>query len=83
MINSKTKTRGQTSAIELVLIIPVIIAAVIVFILLVPNYSYTAGSEVNTYQLNAMAQSLLQYIITNPGNPLNWGLANKPSNPSD
>jgi len=78
MINSKTKTRGQTSAIELVLIIPVIIAAVIVFILLVPNYSYTAGSEVNTYQLNAMAQSLLQYIITNPGNPLNWGLANKP-----
>jgi hypothetical protein len=78
MINSKTKTRGQTSAIELVLIIPVIIAAIIVFILLVPNYSYTAGSEVNTFQLNAMAQSLLQYIITNPGNPLNWGLANKP-----
>jgi len=75
MINSKTKTRGQTSAIELVLIIPVIIAAVIVFILLVPNYSYTAGSEVNTFTLNAMAQSLLEYIITSPGNPPNWGLA--------
>jgi hypothetical protein len=75
MINSKTTTRGQTSAIELVLIIPVIIAAIIVFTLLVPNYTYTAGSEVNTYQLNAMAQSLLQYIITNPGNPPNWGLA--------
>jgi len=74
MINSKTKTKGQTSAIELVLIIPVIVAAIIVFILLVPNYSYTAGSEVNTYQLNAMAQSLLEYIITNPGNPPNWGL---------
>jgi hypothetical protein len=79
MINSKTTIRGQSSAIELVLIIPVIIAAIIVFILLVPNYSYTAGSEVNTFQLNAMAQSLLQYIITNPGNPPNWGLANKPS----
>jgi len=74
MINSKTTIRGQSSAIELVLIIPVIIAAIIVFTLLVPNYSYTAGSEVNTYQLNAMAQSLLQYIITNPGNPPNWGL---------
>jgi hypothetical protein len=79
MINSKTTTKGQSSAIELVLIIPVIIAAIIVFILLVPNYSYSAGSEVNTFQLNAMAQSLLQYIITNPGNPQNWGLANKPS----
>jgi len=74
MINSEITTRGQSSAIELVLIIPVIIAAIIVLILLVPNYSYTAGSEVNTYQLNAMAQSLLQYIITNPGNPPNWGL---------
>jgi len=74
MINSKTTIKGQSSAIELVLIIPVIIAAIIVFTLLVPNYSYTAGSEVNTYQLNAMAQSLLQYIITNPGNPPNWGL---------
>jgi len=79
MINSKTTIRGQTSAIELVLIIPVIIAAVIVFILLVPNYSYTAGSEVNTFTLNAMAQSLLEYIITNPGNPPNWGLATQPS----
>ena len=79
MINSKTTTKGQTSAIELVLIIPVIIAAIIVFILLVPNYSYTAGSEVNTFQLNAMAQSLLEYIITNPGNPPNWGLATQPS----
>jgi len=49
MINSKTTIRGQSSAIELVLIIPVIIAAIIVFILLVPNYSYTAGSEVNTF----------------------------------
>jgi hypothetical protein len=74
MINSKTTIRGQSSAIELVLIIPVIIAAIIVFILLVPNYSYSAGSEVNTFQLNAMAQSLLEYIITNPGNPPNWGL---------
>jgi len=78
MINSKTTIRGQSSAIELVLIIPVIMAAIIVFILLVPNYSYSAGSEVNTFQLNAMAQSLLEYIITNPGNPPNWGLANKP-----
>jgi hypothetical protein len=69
-----SNNKGQTSAIELVLIIPVIIAAIIVFILLVPNYSYTAGSEVNTFQLNAMAQSLLEYIITNPGNPPNWGL---------
>ena len=74
MINSKTTTKGQTSAIELVLIIPVIVAAIIVFILLVPNYSYTAGSEVNTFTLNAMAQSLLEYIITSPGNPPNWGL---------
>ena len=74
MINSKTTIRGQSSAIELVLIIPVIIAAIIVFILLVPNYSYSAGSEVNTFTLNAMAQSLLEYIITNPGNPPNWGL---------
>ena len=74
MINSKTTTKGQSSAIELVLIIPVIIAAIIVFILLVPNYSYSAGSEVNAFQLNAMAQSLLEYIITNPGNPPNWGL---------
>ncbi|KUO79554.1 MAG: hypothetical protein AT718_08465 [Vulcanisaeta sp. JCHS_4] len=74
MINSKTTTKGQSSAIELVLIIPVIITAIIVFILLVPNYSYTAGSEVNTFTLNAMAQSLLEYIITNPGNPPNWGL---------
>jgi hypothetical protein len=78
MINSKTTIRGQSSAIELVLIIPVIIAAIIVFILLVPNYSYSAGSEVNTFQLNAMAQSLLEYIITNPGNPPNWGLAGQP-----
>jgi hypothetical protein len=74
-----SNNKGQTSAIELVLIIPVIIAAIIVFILLVPNYSYTAGSEVNTFQLNAMAQSLLEYIITNPGNPPNWGLATQPS----
>ncbi|WP_243670350.1 hypothetical protein [Vulcanisaeta sp. JCM 16161] len=48
---------------------PVIIAAIIIFVFLVPNYSYSAGSEVDTFQLNAMAQSLLQYIITNPGNP--------------
>jgi len=70
----KARARGQSSAIELVLIIPVIIVAIIVFILLVPNYSYSAGSEVNTFTLNAMAQSLLEYIITNPGNPPNWGL---------
>ncbi|WP_054856166.1 hypothetical protein [Vulcanisaeta sp. JCM 16161] len=53
---------------------PVIIAAIIIFVFLVPNYSYSAGSEVDTFQLNAMAQSLLQYIVTNPGNPPNWGL---------
>ncbi len=52
---------------------PVIIIAAIVFIALIPNYSYSAGSEVNTFQLNAMAQSLLQYIVTSPGNPPNWG----------
>lgn len=74
MINSKTTTKGQTSAIEIAIIIPAIIIAIIVFIALIPNYSYSAGSEVNTFQLNAMAQSLLQYIVTNPGNPPSWGL---------
>ncbi|WP_243678270.1 hypothetical protein [Vulcanisaeta distributa] len=42
---------------------------VILLLLVPPNYSYSAGSEVNAFQLNAMAQSLLQYIVTNPGNP--------------
>ncbi|WP_243674896.1 hypothetical protein [Vulcanisaeta distributa] len=79
MINSKITTKGQTSAIEIAIIIPAIIIAIIVFIALIPNYSYSAGSEVNTFQLNAMAQSLLQYIVTNPpGNPTNWGLKRKP-----
>jgi hypothetical protein len=73
MLNSKL-TRGQSSAVELAIIIPVILIAIIIFIQLTPNYQYTAGSEVNTFQLNAMAQSILQYIITNPGNPPNWGL---------
>ena len=66
--------RGQSSAVEVALIMPVIIIAIVVLLLLAPNYSYTAGSEVNTFQLNAMAQSLLQYIISNPGNPPDWGL---------
>ncbi len=74
MLNSKLSIKGQSSAIELAIIVPVIIIAVILFIVLVPNYSYSAGSEVNTFQLNAMAQALLQYIVTNPGNPPNWGL---------
>ncbi|WP_148224763.1 hypothetical protein [Vulcanisaeta moutnovskia] len=74
MINFKLNTKGQSSAIELAIIIPVIVVAIIIFIFLVPNYSYSAGSEVNAFQLNAMAQSLLQYIVTNSGNPPNWGL---------
>ncbi len=61
------------SAIEAIVIIVAIILAVIVFIRLFPSYLPTAGSEVNALQLNAMAQSLLNYIITNPGNPINWG----------
>ncbi|WP_446752515.1 hypothetical protein [Vulcanisaeta sp. JCM 16161] len=69
MPNPRPGTHGQSSAIEVALIVPVIIAAIIIFVFLVPNYSYSAGSEVDTFQLNAMAQSLLQYIITNPGNP--------------
>ena len=74
MLNSKSRARGQTSAIEVALIMPIIIIAIIIFLTLAPNYSYSAGSEINTFQLNAMAQSLLQYIITNPGNPSDWGL---------
>ncbi len=74
MTNSKAMINGQTSAIEVAIIIPAIIIAIIVFIALIPNYSYSAGSEVNTFQLNAKAQSLLQYIVTSPGNPINWGL---------
>ncbi|GAB6947016.1 hypothetical protein JCM16161A_11460 [Vulcanisaeta sp. JCM 16161] len=74
MLNSKLSARGQSSAIEIAIIIPAIIIAIIIFIALMPSYSYSAGSEVNTFQLNAMAQSLLQYIVTNPGNPPNWGL---------
>ena len=65
---------GQSSAIELVLILSVILASIVIFLLLIPNYSYSAGSEVNMFQLNAMAQSLLQYIVTSPGNPIYWGL---------
>ncbi|MGC9178857.1 MAG: hypothetical protein ACP5GZ_01470 [Vulcanisaeta sp.] len=65
---------GQSSAIELVLILPVVLVSVVIFLLLIPNYSYSAGSEVDVFQLNAMAQALLQYIVTNPGNPPNWGL---------
>lgn len=71
MFNSR---KGQSSAIELVIIIPIIIIGILVLVLLVPNYQYSAGSEVNTFQLNAMAQSLLMYIVTNPGVPINWGL---------
>ena len=74
MLNSKSRARGQTSAVEVALIVPFIIMAIIIFLTLAPNYSYSAGSEVNTFQLNAMAQSLLQYIVTNPGNPPDWGL---------
>ena len=74
MLNSKLRTKGQSSAVELAIIIPVIIIAIIIFIALAPNYSYSAGSEVNAFQLNAMAQSLLQYIVSNPGNPPYWGL---------
>ncbi|WP_069806891.1 hypothetical protein [Vulcanisaeta thermophila] len=67
-------SRGQSSAVELIIIIPVIIAVILVIALALPNYLYPAGSEVNTYQLTTMAQSLLDYIITSPGNPPNWGL---------
>ncbi|WP_054849112.1 hypothetical protein [Vulcanisaeta sp. JCM 14467] len=74
MLNSKSRARGQTSAVEVALIMPVIIIAIIIFVALAPNYSYSAGSEVNIFQLNAMAQSLLQYIVSNPGNPPDWGL---------
>ena len=74
MLNSKLRAKGQLSAVELAIIIPVVIIAIVIFIALAPNYSYSAGSEVNTFQLNAMAQSLLQYIVSNPGNPPDWGL---------
>ncbi|WP_156769896.1 Ig-like domain-containing protein [Caldivirga maquilingensis] len=65
--------KGQMSAIEAIVIVVVIVLMVIVFIRLIPSYLPTAGSEVNTLQLNALAQSLLNYIITNPGNPVYWG----------
>ncbi|WP_243671076.1 hypothetical protein [Vulcanisaeta sp. JCM 16161] len=54
MLNSKLSARGQSSAIEIAIIIPAIIIAIIIFIALMPSYSYSAGSEVNTFQLNAM-----------------------------
>lgn len=61
------------SAIEAIVIIVAIVLAVVVFIRLFPSYLPTAGSEVNTLQLNALAQSLLNYIVTNPGSPVYWG----------
>ncbi|MGC9136072.1 hypothetical protein [Caldivirga sp.] len=66
--------KGQMSAIEAIVVVVIIALAVVVFIRLFPSYLPTAGSEINTLQLDAMAQSLLSYIVTNPGNPTYWGL---------
>jgi len=65
---------GQSAAIEVMMIIPIIVGSTIVLIFLIPKYSYSAGAEINTFQLQAKAQSILNYITSNPGDPVNWGL---------
>jgi len=65
---------GQSSAVEIALIVPVLIGGLLIFLLLSSNYIYPAGSDVNAFQLQAMSQSLINYIITSPGTPSNWGL---------
>jgi len=65
---------GQASAVEAIIVVVVFILALVLVLRLLPGYIRTTGGEVNNLQLNAMAQSLLTYIVTNPGNPPNWGL---------
>jgi len=70
----KMERPGQSSAVEIALIVPVLIGGLLIFLLLSSNYIYPAGSDVNAFQLQAMSQSLINYIITSPGTPSNWGL---------
>lgn len=65
---------GQSSAIEIALIVPVLIGGLLIFLFISSNYMYPAGSDVNAFQLQAMSQSLINYIITSPGTPSDWGL---------
>ena len=65
---------GQASAVEAIIVVVVFILALVLVLRLLPGYIRTTGGEINNLQLNAMAQSLLTYIVTNPGNPPNWGL---------
>lgn len=65
---------GQTSSIEAIVVVIVIVVALLIILRLLPGYLRSTSGEINNLQLNAMAQSLLTYIISNPGNPPNWGL---------
>ena len=65
---------GQASAVEAAFIILIILLGLFLLLKLAPGFFNSMGVEVSNVELSSLAKSLLNEILSSPGNPLNWGL---------